>query len=104
MMKLNGTSLYPAAFFNALDQISGVTQSYITVTSEDRLSDNVCVTVAVRDASLTEEKISRRLQASLRVKPRVVIESEEAVTATIYTKASRKPVRFLDKRNGGPPQ
>ena len=101
MMKLNGTSIYPAAFFNALDQIPGVAQSYVTVTSEDRLSDTVRVTAAVRDASLTADEISRLLQASLRVKPRVVIEPEEAVLAAIYNKASRKPVRFFDKREKG---
>ena len=98
MMKLNGTSLYPAALFNALDQIPGIAQSYITVTSEDRLSDAVRVTAAVLDASLTADEICRRLQASLRVRPQVVIESEEAVNAVVYTKASRKPVRFVDRR------
>ena len=98
MMKLNGTSLYPAAIFNALDRIPGITQSYITVTSGDRLSDTVRVTAAVRDASLTADEIARLLQASLRVKPLVTIEPEATVNAVVYTKASRKPVRFLDNR------
>ena len=98
MMKLSGTSLYPAAFFNALDQISGITQSYVTVTSEDRLSDSVCVTVSVRDPSLTADGIARLLQAALRVKPQVRVEPEDAVRAVVYTNASRKPIRFVDKR------
>ena len=100
MMKINGTSLYPAAFFNALDRMPGISQSYVTVSSEDRLSDSVHITVSVCEPTLTAKEIARNLQAALRVKPQVSIEPEEAVSAVIYTRASRKPIRFIDKRKG----
>jgi phenylacetate-CoA ligase len=98
MMKVQGTTLYPAAFFNVLDRMQGISQSYVTVTSADRLSDCVCVTAAVCDPALTEAEIVRQLQAVLRVKPQVRIEPEEQVLAVVYTNQSRKPVRFLDRR------
>ena len=99
MMKVNGTSLYPSAVFNAIERISGVRQSYVTVTSADRLSDRICVTVSLQDPSLTEAEIVRQLQVILRVKPQVKIEPEAAVLAVIYTGQSRKPIRFLDCRS-----
>ena len=101
MMKVQGTTLYPAAFFNLLDRMPGVSQSYVTVTSADCLSDCVCVTVATRDTALTEAEIARQLQVVLRVKPQVRIEPEEQVLAVVYTEKSRKPVRFLDRRAHG---
>ena len=100
MMKINGTSLYPSAFFNALDKMPGISQSYVTVSSEDRLSDSVRVTVSVREPTLTADEITRSLQAALRVKPQVSIEPEETVSAVIYTRTPRKPIRFIDKREG----
>lgn len=98
MMKVQGTSIYPAAFFNVLDRIQGVTLSYVTVTSADRLSDSVTVTVATKDPALTESEIARQLQAVLRLKPHVKIESEEQVLAAVYSEHARKPVRFQDRR------
>lgn len=98
MMKVHGTTLYPAAFFNALDRMPEIIQSYVTVTSADRLSDSVCVTVATRDPALTGTEIARRLQATLRIKPQVKIETEACILDVIYTKQSHKPIRFLDRR------
>ena len=99
MMKVNGTSLYPSAVINAIDRLPGVSQSYVTATASDRLSDQVCVTVSLRDSKLTETDIARHLQVTLRVKPQVKIVPEEQVLEVIYSKESRKPIRFLDCRD-----
>ena len=100
MMKIKGTTLYPSAFFNVLDSIAGIAQSYITAASEDLLSDTVTVTASVSDPALTADAIAERLKTVLRLRPRVVIESAEAVNSTIYSSASRKPARFIDNRKG----
>jgi hypothetical protein len=42
--------------------------------------------------------IREKLQAHLRVRPEVVIESEESVRKHVYAGNSRKLIRFVDTR------
>jgi phenylacetate-CoA ligase len=98
MIKARGTTLYPQALYSALDEIPAVSEYYIEVTSPDRLSDEVTVHAAVRDASCSAAWLEERLQSRVRVKPRVTIESEEQIRAQVFGPKSRKPVRFVDRR------
>lgn len=97
MMKIRGTTLYPQAVYSALED-SGLSEYYIIVTSESDLSDNLEVHTAVSDKSLTVEIIEKKLQACLRVRLKVVIESEEDIRRQVYDSKFRKPIRFIDKR------
>jgi len=97
MMKIRGTTLYPQAVYSALED-SGLSEYYIIITGASDLSDNLEVHTAVSDKSLTAEMVVKKLQAYLRVKPKVVIEPEEDIRRQVYDSKSRKPVRFIDKR------
>ena len=98
MMKMRGTTFYPQALYSALDEIPAVSEYYICVTSADSLSDEVSVHVSVADPACTAAGIQEKLQARVRVKPSVVIESEDRIREQVYTSKSRKPIRFLDQR------
>ncbi|MEW6379952.1 MAG: AMP-binding protein [bacterium] len=100
MMKIRGTTLYPQAVYSALDEIEAVGEYYLVVSRESNLSDTITIYAAVNDASCTAEVIQDRLQARLRVKPSVVIDSPEAVRQQVFNPKSRKPIRFRDKRQG----
>jgi phenylacetate-CoA ligase len=97
MMKIRGTTLYPQAVYAALEE-SGLSEYYIIVTNASELSDKIEVHTAVSNKSLTAEMISKKLQAYLRVKPKVVIEPEENIRQRVYSPEFRKPVRFIDER------
>ena len=98
MMKVRGTTIYPQALYSALDEIAEVSEYYIVVDSEDELSDDVTVCVSLVDADVKPELIQDKLQARIRVKPHVVVESEEKVRNCVYSPKSRKPIHFIDKR------
>lgn len=98
MMKVRGTTLYPQAVHAALDEIPGVVEYYITVDSQADLSDVLTVHAAVSDDTSSAETIAAKLQARLRVKPRVVIDSAKDVRSKVFTPQSRKPIRFVDRR------
>jgi phenylacetate-CoA ligase len=98
MMKVKGTTVYPESIYAALDTIPGVSEYFVTASSDYDLSDQVKVYVAVNDNSCSEKIILDRLQAALRVRPEVIITSEETVNRWRSAGNSRKLVRFIDER------
>jgi phenylacetate-CoA ligase len=100
MMKFRGTTLYPNSIYAVLDALPGISEYFITATSDFDLSDVLKITVALKDNSCSAELIAEKLQACLRVRPEVVIASEESVRQRVYSGNSRKLIRFVDKRKG----
>jgi len=98
MIKFRGTTLYPNSLFAVLDALPGISEYFVTATSDFDLSDVVTVTVALKDSSCSVEMISERLQAYLRVRPEVIVASEESVKSQVYAGNARKLIRFVDKR------
>ncbi|HEY6010013.1 MAG TPA: AMP-binding protein, partial [Nitrospirota bacterium] len=98
MIKFRGTTLYPNSFFAVLDSFPGISEYYVTASSDFDLSDMVSVTVALKDGACTAEMIGEKLQAHLRVRPEVVVANEESVKNQVFAGNSRKPIRFVDKR------
>ena len=98
MMKIRGTTLYPQAVYSALDDMDGVDDYYMVVTSRGDLSDEVTIYAAVNDKRSTADAIQKELQARLRVRPEVVIAGEEAVRQIVFSPESRKFVRLIDRR------
>jgi len=100
MMKIKGTTIYPESIYAVLDNIPGVSEYFITASSDYDLSDKVKIFVAVSDTDCTEKFILDRLQAMLRVTPEVAITTEETVMRWRSAGNSRKIVRFIDDRKG----
>lgn len=98
MLKVRGTTLYPQAVYSVLEEMPGMSEYYVEAASEEDLSDHIRVHVAVKPGGPPLADIEAKLQARLRVKPEVVVEPEEAIRQQVYTPASRKPVRFMDRR------
>jgi len=98
MMKVRGTTIYPQTIYSALEEIQGVKEYYIAVSSESELSDTVEIYLAAQGPGCTVEAIQNKLQARIRIKPRVFIQDEESIRGQVYSSKSRKPVRFIDRR------
>lgn len=98
MMKFRGTTLYPNSLYAVLDSFPGISEYYVTATTDFDLSDVIKVYVAFQDKACSAETIMDRLQAHLRVRPEVIIASEESVRHQVSSGNSRKLIRFVDKR------
>jgi len=98
MMKVRGTTIYPQAIYSALEEIEGIKEYYIAVTSENELSDTIEVYLALNSYRCTPEVIENKLRDRLRVRPRVFISDEEIIREQVYNPQSRKPIRFIDRR------
>lgn len=98
MIKYRGTAFYPQAIYSVLDRIPAVTEYYVAVTSDFDCSDIVKVYVSVSNGSCSAGMIMDELQACLRVKPEVIVLSEEAIKEQVYGQNSRKLIRFVEGR------
>jgi phenylacetate-CoA ligase len=96
MIKFKGTTLYPQAVFSAVEEVKGLGEYYVEVTSENALSDNI--KICVSGANLAKEDVENILRSRLRVTPDISIEDEKIIKEKIFNPASRKPVRFFDRR------
>ena len=99
MIKYRGTTLYPHAIYSVLDEIPDVSDYYISVSSDFDLSDVLNVHVSLSNGSYPPDRIMDRLQARLRVRPEVVISTDEEIKKRISPATSRKINRFIDMRS-----
>ena len=103
-LKYRGTTLYPEMVFRVLQGMAEVHAAYLEVRSASDLSDDLTVVVGSDARGLTGERVAERLQASLRVRPHVVVKGRTEVVATMERPGERKPRRFFDlrtERHGG---
>ena len=98
MLKIRGTTFYPATAFEVLNDIPEIGEYYLKVETRG-LEDAASVHLSVNpDHPALRRKIEDRLQARLRVKLELNVEPEEIVRRQVYVSHSRKPVRFIDLR------
>jgi phenylacetate-CoA ligase len=99
MIKFKGTTLYPAALFDLLNEINEVRDYVVEVSTNDVGLDEVLLYIDAADESAeSDHRIRSYIQAKLRVSPFVQYVSEDAIKKLQLNEASRKPVKFIDKR------
>ena len=99
MIKFKGTTLYPPALFDILDNIPEVKNYVVEVGTSSIGTDDVLVHVGTLNPSERFEKeIKDIFRAKVRVAPSVIFHDPEEVARMLYPPMSRKPVKFIDNR------
>ncbi len=99
MVKYKGTTLYPPALFDLLNDLDQVSTYVVEIASDEFGEDEITVRVGTNHA--TEElmlKIKDRFRAKLRVSPRILFASIEEVNRIKFPENSRKSVTLVDRR------
>ncbi|MDD2530478.1 MAG: AMP-binding protein [Bacteroidales bacterium] len=100
MIKLKGTTLYPASIFDVLDNIDYVENYIVEVSSNEIGTDNILVYVGCKTTQNNKMKdLKDRFRARLRVAPEIKFEDIEKIKKIQLPEANRKPIKFIDKRN-----
>ena len=100
MIKLRGTSLYPPALYDILDNIPYVQNYFIEVYTNAIGTDEVIVNAGVYQAEpRLETDIKDHFRARLRVVPEVRFMKPEEIRSVQFPEGARKPLKFIDKRN-----
>lgn len=99
MIKYKGTTLYPPALYDILDNIEGVSNYVVEVYSNAVGTDEILIRIGCNNPAADFEKnIKDHFRAKLRAAPSIKIESVETVAKILFPDISRKPVKFIDKR------
>jgi len=99
MIKFKGTTLYPVALFDLLNEIEEIRDFVAEVYSNDIGSDEVLLhLVPLSYSEECDRKIRAYLQARLRVSPHVKYISAEEMQKIQFNESGKKMVRFIDRR------
>lgn len=98
MLKIRGTTFYPATAFEVLNDVPEIGEYYLEVETRGG-EDQACAHLSLHpDRPETRRKIEDRLLARLRVRIQLSVEPEDDVRRHVYVSHSRKPIRFIDRR------
>ncbi len=100
MIKFKGTTLYPSALFDLLNEMNGILDYVVEVSTNDVGLDEILLYLlpAVKSEE-NDHKIRAYLQAKLRVTPFVKYVTAEELHKMQVSETSRKVTKFIDKRN-----
>jgi phenylacetate-CoA ligase len=99
MIKFKGTTLYPPALFDLLNEIEDVVDFVVEVYSNEIGMDEVLLYILPADTNKAcDNRIRAYLQARLRVSPHVVYVAGEELKKMQIQESSRKIIKFIDKR------
>jgi phenylacetate-CoA ligase len=99
MIKFKGTTLYPPALYDILENIEGVKNYLIELSTNSMGVDDILIYVGTENRTESFEKIIKdHFRAKLRVAPAVSFESPDNINKLQFPSISRKPVKLIDKR------
>jgi len=99
MIKFKGTTLYPPALFDLLNEREEILDYVVEVSSNEVDLDQVTLyVVPAEDSEECDHRIRSYLQARLRVSPHIKYVTAEEIQKIQFNEANRKAVKFIDKR------
>ena len=99
MIKFKGTTLYPPALFDLLNEMEEVLDFVVDIYSNEIGMDEVLLhLLPADDSKACDNRIRAYLQARLRVSPHVSYITAEDIQKMQFQEASRKVIKFIDRR------
>ncbi len=100
MIKLKGTTLYPPAIFDVLDNTEYVENYVVYIDYNSTGTDEVLVKIGLRHTPEFDvvKELKDRFRARIRVAPEIEISPVEIIQKTNFPATSRKPVKLIDNR------
>ena len=100
MIKFKGTTLYPPALFDLLNEMEDVLDFVVEVYSNEIGLDEVLFhLVTIQKSEECDRRIRAYLQARLRVSPHIKYVAAEEIKKMQFPDSSRKTVKFIDRRS-----
>jgi len=102
MIKYKGTTLYPPALYDILDNMDDVRNYIVEIYTNQIGTDEILIRIGTENPSESFEKIIKdHFRAKLRVAPSISFETVDYISSLQHPAMSRKPVRLIDRRGEG---
>ncbi|HEY4617906.1 MAG TPA: phenylacetate--CoA ligase [Flavobacterium sp.] len=99
MIKYKGTTLYPPAMNDVLNDFPMIESHIIEISTNDLGTDEILIKIAVKEQSdAFLQQLKDHFRAKLRVSPKIEFTTKEILNPLIYNPMSRKPIHFFDTR------
>ena len=99
MIKYKGTTLYPPALFDILDNIPHIKNYIVEVYTNDIGTDEILVRIGSEDTSdVFAKEIKDLFRSKVRVAPAINFEPAEYISKLQMPPMSRKAIKFIDLR------
>lgn len=99
MIKLKGTTLYPASIFDVLDNADYIINYIVETRTNELGTDDVIVKIGTKYQNEEIIKdLKDRFRAKLRVTPEIIFEDSELIKQISLPETKRKPIKFFDFR------
>ncbi|MBC7606009.1 MAG: AMP-binding protein [Burkholderiales bacterium] len=99
MIKYKGTTLYPPAMNEVLQDFENIENHLIEIFTNDLGTDEILIKIAVKQESPELlQQIKDHFRAKLRVTPKIEFITPAMLNSLVFNPMSRKPIRFFDYR------
>ena len=99
MIKYKGTTLYPPAMNEVLQDFENIENHLIEISTNDLGTDEILIKIAVKQESAELlQQIKDHFRAKLRVTPKIEFIAPAMLNSLVFNPMSRKPIRFFDYR------
>ena len=99
MIKYKGTTLYPPAMNDVLNDFDNIENHIIEIYTNDLGTDEIVIKLAVKEESEAFlNEIKDHFRAKLRVTPKIIFTTTSILNQLIFNPMSRKPIHFFDHR------
>ena len=99
MIKFKGTTLYPPALFDILENIEGIENYVVEVFTNELGTDEIMIRVgSERKDDAFANILKDRFRAKLRVAPSIVFETAKNIEKIRFPEENRKALNFIDRR------
>jgi phenylacetate-CoA ligase len=100
MIKYKGTTFYPPALYELLNDFKEISSYLIEVTTNKIGTDEIILHIASEIVPEgLEESIKEHFRAKIRVSPKIHFETKEVLHKKQFPETSRKAINFIDNRN-----
>lgn len=100
MIKYKGTTLYPPAMNDILNDFSNILCYQIVIQSNEIGLDEIIIKISTdSDSETFVNEVRDHFRAKLRVSPKIEIMDFDVLSKTVFHPNSRKPITFIDLRN-----
>jgi len=99
MIKYKGTTLYPPALYDILDNLDFIKNYIVEVYTNDLGTDDIRIHIGSDQPVENREKdIKDHFRAKLRVAPHMIFEPASAIARIQFPESGRKQIKFIDNR------